>query len=266
MKTSLLLLISLILIAFQPIKAQNIEPIRVIDLGEKPVSFSVDPFGAVYVNLQNGSLQKYDTLGKATSLPGRRSRSSFWSVDASNPFKIILFNRDLQQADIISSGFSKTSSYDLNQLEAGDISLFCSSYDNAFWALTNENLTLIRYNEQWAATSQTNTRLLIGVEAFEPNILTESNRRILLAQRKGHAYIFDVFGNMLFHFPDSALNYATDNEVLYYLKNDSIHAYQTILHEKAFLPFNLNHIDDFAFSSPWFALLQDNKIFIFRKP
>ncbi len=256
----------LFLLFAETAKGQALQPQRSIELTETPAAFSVDAFGAVYILQQNGSFIKYDSLGNAVALPGRKTSSSLWSIDTQNPYKIILFNRDLQQADMFNASFSKINSYNLSNIDAGDISLFCNSFNNGFWAFTSQNGNLIRFSEQWDIVSQTNTTTLIDEEGFLPDILIENEQKLLLAQRSGTAYLFDVFGNMLLRFPDKATNYAMENDILYFLVNDSIHAYQTVFHEETIVPFGLSSMSDFAFSSPWFAILSENKIFLFRKP
>ncbi|PKP04718.1 MAG: hypothetical protein CVU11_03985 [Bacteroidetes bacterium HGW-Bacteroidetes-6] len=246
-------------------EGQNKQPQRSIELKEKPLAFSVDAFGNLFVLQQNGSLVKYDTTGNIISLPGRKTSSSLWAIDAQNPYKIILFNRDLQQADMFNASFSKINSYNLNNIDAGDIALFCGSHNSGFWAFTSQGRDLIRFDDQWGIVSQTNILTLLEQDDFVPDILIESDRKVLLAQREGTALIFDIFGNMLLRFPENANNYVLGNDILYFLKNDSIFAYQTVLHEETNIQFGIKNISNFAFSSPWFAIMSDNKIFLFLK-
>ncbi|HPF01310.1 MAG TPA: hypothetical protein PKY63_11625 [Bacteroidales bacterium] len=245
--------------------SQSPHPVREYKLSEQAAAFSVDPMGSVYVVFENGSLLKFDTTGTPVAIPGRKSKSSFWQIDASDPYKIIVFNRDLQIADIYSSDFAKINNIDFSMLETGDISLMCSSYDNAFWTLSALNMDLVRLSEQLTITSKTNAGLLLDFKNFTPTILQESGTNILLAQKGGSAYIFDRFGNLRMHFNEKADYWSLDGDVLYYVLNDTLHAYQTQLHKEAIIETGCEKINGIAVSSQWMAILNEKKITLFRK-
>ncbi|HBG71786.1 MAG: hypothetical protein A2W93_06250 [Bacteroidetes bacterium GWF2_43_63] len=234
-------------------------------LTEQPAAFSVDPMGSIYVVFDNGSMLKYDTTGTPVAIPGRKGKSSVWQIDASNPYKIIVFNRDMQVADIYSSQFAKINSIDFTLLETGDIAMLCSSYDNAFWTLTSSTVELVRFSEQLTVTSKTNAGLLMDVKMYSPTVLQESDDHVLLAQKKGPAYIFDQFGNLQLRFNEAADYWSLDGDVLYYVLNDTLQAYHTRLHEKAIVETELKDIRGIAVSAQWIAILVHKKILLFRK-
>lgn len=255
----------LILCVLVSTHAQTLQPVREYVLAEQPAAFSVDPMGAVYVVFENGSLLKYDTTGTPVAVPGRKSKSGFWQIDASNPYKIIVFNRDLQVADIYSSDFAKIHSIDFTSLETGDISMLCSSYDNAFWTLSALNMDLVRLSEQLTITSKTNAGLLMDLKMYTPTVFQESAANVLLAQKGGPAYIFDQYGNLQLRFDERADYWSLNGDVLYYVLNDTLNAYHTLLHEKATIETGLVKIRGLVVSSQWIVVLTDKKINLFRK-
>lgn len=255
----------LILCVLVSTHAQTLQPVREYALTEQPAAFSVDPMGAVYVVYENGSLLKFDTTGAPVAIPGRKSKSGSWQIDASNPYKIIVFNRDLQVADIYSSQFAKINSIDFSLLETGDISMMCSSYDNAFWTLSALNFDLVRLSEQLTITSKTNAGLLMDIKMYTPSVLQESAANVLLAQKGGPAYIFDMYGNLQLRFNERADYWSLDGDVLYYMLNDSLNAYHTQLHENAVIETRLEKIRGLVVSSQWVVVLTDKKINLFRK-
>lgn len=261
----LILFSILFLCVFVSAHAQNLQPVREYALTEQPAAFSVDPMGAVYVVFENGSLLKFDTTGTPVAIPGRKSKSGFWQIDASNPYKIIVFNRDLQVADIYSSQFAKINSIDFTLLETGDISMLCSSYDNAFWTLSALNFDLVRLSEQLTITSGTNAGLLMDVKMYTPTVLQESSANVLLAQKGGPAYIFDQYGNLQMRLNERADYWSLAGDVLYYMLNDTLNAYHTQLHEKAIIDTGLEKIKGMVVTSQWIAVLIDKKICLFRK-
>ncbi len=245
--------------------AQDQQQVQVIQLAETPVAFSVDPKGAVYAVLENGSLIKYDTTGAPVSIPGRKTKSSEWQIDASNPYKIVVFNRDLQIADIYNAQLARINSIDFTSLETGDIALLCGSYDNSFWTLSSSNMELVRISEQLSTTSKTNLSLVVNDAEFSPDVMMESDSRLLIAQRSGPACLFDLFGNMQLRFSEPAKCWSFNGDILYSLRNDSISAYHTKLHETALLETGIKNISSFVVSTPWMVVLSENKIFLFRK-
>lgn len=245
--------------------AQNLQQMREYILTEQPAAFSVDPMGSVYVVFDNGSMLKYDTTGTPITVPGRKSKSSVWQIDASNPYKIIVFNRDMQVADIYSLQFAKINSIDFTLLETGDIAMLCSSYNNAFWTLTSSTVELVRFSEHLSITSTTNAGLLMDLSIFAPTVLQESDEHVLLAQKRGPAYIFDQFGNFQLRFNELADYWSIDGDVLYYVLNDTLHAYHTRLHEKAIVETEIKDIRGMAVSAQWIAILVHKKILLFEK-
>ncbi|KAF5030617.1 hypothetical protein DSECCO2_636290 [anaerobic digester metagenome] len=255
----------ILLCLFVVMDAQNLQSVRQYELTDHPAAFSVDPMGAVYVVFENGSLLKYDTTGAPVAIPGRKSKSGSWQIDASNPYKIIVFNRDLQVADIYSSQFAKINSIDFSLLETGDILMLCSSYDNAFWTLSALNFDLVRLSEQLTITSGTNAGLLMDVKMYTPTVLQESAANVLLAQKGGPAYIFDQYGNLQLRLNERADYWSLNGDVLYYMLNDSLNAYHIQLHERAIIETGLNKICGLVVSSQWIAVLTNKKINLFRK-
>lgn len=259
--------ISLILLFFACTcaKTQNFQLIREYNLTAQPIAFSVDPLGSVYVVFENGSLVKYDSRGTQFSFSGRKSNSSTWQIDASNPYKIIVFNRDLQIADIYNAQFSKINSIDFSVLETNDIALMCSSYDNAFWTLSYLNMELIRFSEQLSIILKTNTSLIADLKSFSPSILHESGTNLLLAQKNGQAFVFDMYGNIRIKMSEKADCWSLDKDVLYCVHSDSIKAYHIVLHENTTVLTELKNADDFIVVLPWIAVLSDKRILLYKK-
>lgn len=244
--------------------AQNLLHVRATELPEVPVAFSVDLMGAVYVVFENGSLIKYDTTGNAISNAGRKTKSSEWQIDASNPYKIIVFNRDLQVADIYNAQLSSINSIDFTLLETGDISLLCNSYDNAFWTLASSNLELVRYSEQLTITSKTNIGLNSNTTEFIPDIMMESDSRLLIAQKNGSARVFDLYGNIQLQYPDTAESWSLDNGVLFFLEKNQISAFQLQLKNLFVLENTGKKISDFAIRSQWLVCTNEKTIDLYK--
>lgn len=244
--------------------SQNMNRVRTIELTETPVAFSVDLMGAVYIVFENGSLIKYDTTGKAISNAGRKTKSSEWQIDASNPYKIIVFNRDQQTADIYNSQLSKINSIDFTSLETGDIDLLCNSYNNSFWTLTSSNMELVRYSEQLAVSSKTNIGLANNANNFSPDIMMESDSRLLIAQKNGTAKIFDLYGNLQLQYPDTAVSWSLDNGTLFFLKQNQINAFQLQLKNYSVLENTSQTIAGFAIRSQWLACISEKKIDLYK--
>lgn len=254
----------LLLFACNSMQSQSIQQVQLIALPEIPAAFSIDPMGAVYVVSDNGGLVKYDSTGIPVSIPGRKTKSSEWQIDASNPYKIIVFNRDLQLADIYNAQLAKINSIDFTSLETGDIALLCGSYDNSFWTLSSSNMELVRFSEQLIPTSKTNLSLAISEADFAPDIMMESDSRLLIAQRGGSAYLFDLYGNLLIHYPEKAESWVFDNGILYYLQNDQIHAYHVQLQHHFVLLASELKLNDFFIRSQMLALQYDRTIDLSR--
>lgn len=257
----------IILFIFQlPVLAQNITLVNEFELPTNPVAISVDPFGSVYTIFVNGNIIKTDTSGKQLATHMRKTNSSDWQIDASNPYKIIIFNRDLQIVDIYNSDFGKINTIDLSLLDIGDIALCCISYNNSFWILSSSNNELYHFSENLEIISKTNLSLMnVEIDNYSNCVLKESGSKLLLAEAKKQAYIFDIYGNFSNKFSKNSDVWEMDKDIIYYVQNDTLQAYHMRLHEEIVLPINVKNINKFIINGNWISILSKNKISLFKK-
>ncbi len=247
-------------------RSQSPVLLKCIDPGSHSVAFSIDFFGQVFTVDQSGSFLRFDTSGTRTALAGQRKLSNFWSIDASNPHKVILFNRDLQTATIISSDLAITSTYDLTSWSDNDVSLMCRCPDGGFRLYCQYDQTLLRVSPAGALTSNIHLNLPIFLDDFKPDQLSENESGILLSQKKGHAVFLDPYGNFQFALHDSASSRQLSGPAIYSLTNDSISVYHPVLHQTVWIGFPNKSIIDFAFIYPYMVLYCENKFFVYKIP
>lgn len=237
---------------------------RLIQLEEQPVAWAVDALGNAYLMSESGSIVRYDSTGNMISTPVRRSRSSNWQIDASNPHKIIVFNRDFQEVYFFSSELSLLSTIHLEKVAEAEFDLFCGSYDNGFWGLTSEPTELIRFSDKLQVTVRTSTSLLRNQENAIPFQMMESGSKVLLAYKNQGANLFDLYGNLIMQFPATADCYSLQGDIIYYMIEGRIVAYHSVLHKEEPLLLPEGKIKGFQIISGRVAIMYEKALQITR--
>lgn len=191
--------------------------------------FTTDPLGNIYV-VQGADIQKYSSNGELIQTFSDKSRGNIFSLDASNPLKILVFYKDFRQIIFLSSNMTVNGDpILLDELNIAQAQLACSSYDNNFWVYDHQNMNLMCYDKNLQITAQSNNISLVydfGKITAKPNYIEEQSGKVYLNFPGTGILEFDKFGTYSKTIPvDTLSSFQPYDDALWYLKNDTLNKY-----------------------------------------
>ncbi|MEI6019829.1 MAG: hypothetical protein WCR21_01755 [Bacteroidota bacterium] len=196
--------------------------------------FNVDNIGNMYLTNES-ELQKYSASGKLFARYSNLQLGEISSVDATNPLKILLYYRDLQQIVFLDNQLSNNSeNVSLVNLGYEQSDLVCSSTNNSFWIYTKQNNELLRFNENSQKIANTGNLKQVLQNDLTPNYITEHNGYLYLNCPENGIYVFDMFGGYVKLIGLRQLRqFKVNDNILYFQKDSSLCSYNLKLFEES---------------------------------
>lgn len=192
--------------------------------------FTTDQLGNLYV-IHGSELLKINednnkTLRYSNNLFGKIS-----SIDASDPFRILIFNRDFSKITFLDKNLAEiTSPISLNNLEYYNISLTCQSINGGFW-IFDQNLNELVYFDKNLNAQKKSSQIS---SLFEPNkeisgiFMLEKNDYIYLAIKDEGILLFDSYGTYLKTFPITNIeSFQVIDDTIIYFNAKKLNLYNT---------------------------------------
>ena len=151
---------------------------------------TTDNIGQVYVVVQN-ELLKYSEKGELIDTYSDKSLGNIYSVDASNPLRLLLFYRDFVQIVFLDDALSVLGgSIQLEYIGYEQVTLSCTSNDNGIWIYNSIDFQLIRLDQNLNTTySSWDISQLLGIE-ISPDFMLEHNDYVYMNDPKTGIFIF----------------------------------------------------------------------------
>jgi hypothetical protein len=181
---------------------------------------TTDPLGNVYLS-QSDELNKYDASGKLVRNYSDKTFGTISSVDATNPLRILVFNRDFARIAFLDNTLTANGdAVRLEMLGFANASLAASSHDNGLWIYDPLNYELVRFDRNLAIERRTgNLAQLIGSE-IQPDFMMQQENYLLLNDPKRGVFLFDIFGTYIKMLPiTDAHSMQIKQEKLIYFKS-----------------------------------------------
>lgn len=176
-----------------------------------------DKLANIYL-IKGNNLSKYNIKGNILKTYSNISSGDISFVDASDPFKILLFYKDFSRIVFLDNTLSKKgdaiSLVDLN-LELS--SLACSSYQNGFWLYDPKSFQLIRIDQNLKINQKSGDITQLTGKQINPNFLTEINNFVYLNDPEAGILVFDEYGSYYKTLPFKNLTafQIIDNKLIY---------------------------------------------------
>ena len=158
-------------------------------------SFTTDPFRNIYVINEDDEVIKYNDRGDLLYRFGIRENGPIHKIDASNPFKIIVFYEETNQMVVLDNTLSEISRTDLFDLDLLSVSALCSSSNDEIWFFDRFNQRLVRINNQFEVSKQGENLNETFENDLEPNFMLEYEDALYVNDSTQGIFIFDAFGN-----------------------------------------------------------------------
>ncbi len=202
----------------------GLKKIRMIGMHAQKITS--DPLGNIYL-IKNHELFKYDNAGNILFTYNNYLAGNIHSVDASDPFKLLVYFKDFSQVDILDNTLSHNAdpillqAYNLEQA-----TLVCRSYNNGIWVYDSQTFELLRIDEQMKVSDRTgNISQVSGID-IDPNFLLEADNMVYLNDPQSGIIVFDKFGTYFRTYPFTGLNtfQVFDGKIIY-VENDVLKIY-----------------------------------------
>ncbi len=220
--------------------------------------FFTDNLQNIYL-IQNNQLIKYDIQGNQTAIYSNNYLGQIFSVDVSNPLRILLFYKDYNQIVFLDKNFIEIfSPIILDDLDEQNTEIVCSSYLGGFWIYDNQTSSLKYYNKNLQIEQQSQNLNQIKNIVSKANILIEKSNYVYINFPDIGILMFDKFGAYIktIHIKGIKSLQIAGNKIIY-LENNTLIKYDTkfLTEVKLYLPdtTNIKNVN-----------IQNNILYIFK--
>lgn len=156
-----------------------------------------DPIGNLYVVDEQDRLYKIDTTGARRYQITNNNLGSLHSVDAGNPFKIMLFYRDQQTIQLVDNTLSEIQRIRLSDWQLKDVTAAALSPDNAIWLYDGARKQLIKLAENGQSILSSDPLNFILPIAIRPDYIYDAGTFLVIREEGVTPFLFDDFGKYI---------------------------------------------------------------------
>jgi hypothetical protein len=241
--------------AFVPAQGafDKLVPIKTIELQSQMIS--TDKLGNLYA-VAKEEIFKYDVQGNLLQKNSLKSFGSLYSIDVSNPMKILAFYKDYNKILFLDNMLAPSGgSIDLSTIGFDQVTLTCASHDNGLWVYNSLNFEIVRMEPSLKISHQSGNIAQLTGNAIKPSFLFEANNKVYLCDSINGVLVFDVFATYIKTIPlKSIKDLQVENNNLYFID------------EKGFGSFNLEFLKQNEIQLPQNEIkqirLQKNRVFM----
>ena len=232
---------------------ENLKLIKTIDL--KSQNITTDKLGNLYA-VANEEIFKFDAQGTLLQKNSLKSFGNLFSIDVSNPMKILAFYKDYNKILFLDNMLAPSaSSIDLSAIGFDQVTLTCSSHDNGMWVFNSLNFEIVRMEPTLKISHQSGNIAQLTGNAIKPTALFETNNKVYLYDTIAGVLVFDVFGTYIKTIPlNSIVDLQVENNILYFIDKKGFGSFSMDLLQENEMPLPQNDIKQIR--------LQKNRVFM----
>lgn len=156
--------------------------------------FTTDNLGNIYIINSNNQLKKLNSNGDSIGVFNDvRQYGKIYSVDATNPLKILLFYKDFANVVVLDRFLNVRTTINLRKSNILQARAICQSYDNGIWIYDEQDARLKRINDEGAIIDQSADFRLLLEAAPSPVSIFDQDRLVYLYDPRIGLFTFDYF-------------------------------------------------------------------------
>jgi hypothetical protein len=156
--------------------------------------FTSDNQSNVYV-VKGNELKKYNKAGKLLYKYSNKTLGNIDFIDASNMLRLLVFYKNFLQIVFLDNTLSLSGEpISLDKIEFQQAQLACSSYNSCTWLYDQQNIELVRINQDFEKIVGTGNLSMLLNMSIQPNYLVEHDNKIYLNNPSTGILIFDIYG------------------------------------------------------------------------
>jgi hypothetical protein len=195
---------------------ESLNMIKTLDVKAKLIA--TDKLGNLYT-VNDQEIIKFDANGQMLQKNSIKSLGNIFSIDVSNPLKILAFFRDYNKVIFLDNMLATTpNGIDLSSIAFDQATLVCTSHDNGIWLYNILNFEIVRMDPSLKITHQSGNIAQLTGNAIKPMAMFETNNRVYLCDTIQGVLIFDVFGTYIKTIPIKSIrDLQVENNTLYFI-------------------------------------------------
>jgi len=228
---------------------------------------ATDGFSKLYIvnnnTLYQIDLENYSQKNYTHSLTGGIS-----GIDASDPFRILIFYKDFNQVVFIDKNLAPiVSPIFLNQMGFDHVAAVCQSINGGFW-LFDQSLQQLFYLDKNLNQSKKSSSLSFIIDqssGLSPVYMVEKNDYIYIGIRGQGILLFDNYGTYIKMFPvEDISGFQVIDDKIYYSNNNKLMYYNTADYEQGEIALPIEVFDRVLISNKRIVVTRENKVLIFK--
>jgi len=189
-----------ILVFFSPLSVQSqstFEFIKTIPTSAKTIY--LDQLQQLYLVKADNTLLKFDAKGEQQFEYSNSLLGDITLVDVTDPLNIAIYYADYQSIVLLDRNLTELQVISLFELEFGQVSAIGISNNQSIWLYDENDFKLKRMDRQGKVVFESGDLSLSLGHTIQPIQLLERNNKIFANDREQGIFVFDLFGQYLYH-------------------------------------------------------------------
>jgi len=163
-------------------------------------NFYTDNFSNIFLVSKNNQIKKLnqalDSVGVFNDV---RRYGNIYSLDVSNPLKIIVYYRDFTTALVLDRFLKQLNTVDLRRYGILQAKAVAQSYDNNYWVFDELDNTLKKIDDNGNVLLQSADFRILFAEPYNPSYIIDEDGLLYLYDEKRGWLLFDYYGTYKQH-------------------------------------------------------------------
>lgn len=157
---------------------------------------ALDNFDNLYVVSGTGQIKKFNAAGDSVGIYNQvRNFGKIFTMDVSNPLKILLFYKDFSTIVVLDRFLANQSVLDLKRFSILNPSAIGNSYDTKIWVFDEYDNKLKKIDEQGTTLLETPDLRTVFGHSISPQKIINDNGLVYLADTSNGIFVFDNYGS-----------------------------------------------------------------------
>lgn len=175
-----------------------------VEIDTPAVSVSIDNLDNVYIISEKNELLKFDAEGRFQSSYSNKSLGTGFTVDVSDPLRIVLYSPAFQQLIVLNNRLSEIFTYRFKEINRRISLLAPAENNNGFWVYDENSRQLGRLGRDMRDEYLWGDIFQISSMSIKPEKLLVSGQYVYLYDPAAGLMQFDRFGAYLQFIPEKS--------------------------------------------------------------
>jgi hypothetical protein len=229
--------------------------------------FTVDNLGNFYIVYQNGQLKKLRPDGDSLAVFNNVRRfGKLYSVDVSNPLKVLLYFKGFNTVVILDRLLNERSILDLRKHNLVQVRAIGQSYDNNIWVFDEVEVKLKKIADDGRQIDQSNDFRQMFDSTPSPSVIVDQDKLVYLYDHDKGVYTFDYYGGFKSRIPLTGwVDFSVINNSIFGRDSSNLYRYDaaTMDLQKFTIPPFMNDAQKIVIRPGAVYLLRDGVIMVY---